>query len=148
MTTQASEASAVTGSTSGLIEIQLASRMSIQKIRSMVSWPQIHIVGVTLRATEGSVHFVVADQTVFHVWKIGFRQWSLSLRNATMAGTTCVVGDQVCPQLQDVDFVRRPKILLAVDRTGNHWSKIAEAQVKSMIEIFQNFTPVLVRKTC
>lgn len=138
----------MTGSASALVEIQLASRMSIKKIRSMASWLQIHVFGVTLRATKGRIYFTVADQTVFHMRKIGLCQWPLNLRNSAMAGTTWVVGDQVCPQLQDVDFVRRPKILLAVDRTGNHWSQVAKAQVKGMIKVIQNLAPMLVRKTC
>lgn len=147
MATQASKASAMAGSASRFIEIQLTRCMSVKKIWSMIRWPQIHVVSVTLCATEGRVHFVVAHQTVFHVWKIRLRQRPLNLCDAAMAGTTSIIGDQVGPQLQDVYFVRRAKILLAVDRTRNHWSKVAEAKVKRVIEVFQNLAPMFLGKT-
>ena len=96
MAAQTSEAFAVAGCTSGFIEIQLARSMAIEKIGHVVGRLEVHCRGVTLGTTEWSIYLGVANEAVFHVRKICFRQWPGSELQAAMTGLARILSNQIC----------------------------------------------------
>ena len=105
MAAQASEAFAVAGRTGGFIEIQLARSMTIEKIGRVVGRLEVHCRSVALRATKRRIDLGVANEAVFHVREIGFRQWPGSYLEAAMTCLAGVLGNQIGAEFQEIDLV-------------------------------------------
>lgn len=105
MAPQTSEAFAVAGRTSGFVEIHLTCCVPVQKIWSMIRGFQIKRRGMALGATEGRIHLAMANQAVFHMWKMILGDGTCLGCKTSMAGLAWVVSDQVATQFQDVNFV-------------------------------------------
>ena len=148
VTAQTSEASSVAGSASCFVQIQLAGGVPVEEVGRVIGRLKIQVVRMTLDATERGIDFGVTDQAVFHVREIGLGECTLCRRHSTMTRSAGVVGNEVRTQLQDVDLVRGPEILLTVDGPGDDWRKVAQAKVHRMVEIFQYLPTMLVGEAC
>ncbi len=78
----------------------------------------------------------MADEAIFHMWKVFFREYPLCSLQATMAGLAGILSDEFGSQLEMVDFVGRTKVLLLIDGIGDDRGDIAKAQVLQVAEIF------------
>ena len=105
MAPQTSEALAMAGGAGSFIEIQLPGCVSIQKIWSMIRRFQVERGRMALGAAKGRIHFTVANQAVFHMWKMILGDGTCLRCQTSMAGLAWIVRDQVATQLQNVDFV-------------------------------------------
>ena len=131
---------------SSLVEAELATGVTIQKIWSVICRLEIQAIGVAFRTTKGSIHLVVANQTIFHVGEICFRQWPGRRLQPAVAGLAGIIGEQICSKIDEVIFVRRTKILFAFNCGSNQWGKVAQAEVVRVVEILENFAFVFVAK--
>lgn len=144
---QAGEAPAVAGRTSGFIEVQFSGRMAIQKVGRMVGRLEVHCRWVALRATEWRIDFGVAHEAIFHEGEICFGQGPCCDLKDAMTCLTGVPGNQIGAEFQDIDPGRRAEVLLAVNCSGNHWGKVSEAQVESMIEVLEDLAFVFIAES-
>ena len=97
-----------------------------------------------MRTTKWRIDFGVADEAIFHVRKIGFGQGPCCDLKAAMTCLTGVLGNQIGAEFQNIDPGRRAEVLLAVNCSGNHWGKVSEAQVESMIEVLEDLAFVFI----
>ena len=79
--------------------------MTIEKIGRVVGRLEVHCRSVALRATKRRIDLGVANEAVFHVRKIGFRQWPGSYLEAAMTCLAGVLGNQIGAEFQEIDLV-------------------------------------------
>jgi len=141
---EASEAFAVAGSTGGLVEIELAGSVTIEKVGGVIGGLEVKAGGVAFLATEGGFDFVVADKAIFHVGEVGFGERACGFAETAMAGLARVVGNEVGTKLEQIDAVGRAEVGFAVDGVGNQGRDVAEAEVALVVEILEDFSAALV----